>query len=120
MSPSDFVRVTSTAAAQLFGLYPSKGVIAEGADADVIVLDPSITHTIAASAHHSRMDTNIYQGYQVQGKVPLCMHGAVYKSPAARQVVTTISRGRLVWHNGKLDVQPATGRYVPLQDIIYV
>lgn len=69
LSPSDFVRVTSTAAAQHFGLYPAKGVIAEGADADVIVLDPSVTHTLSAAGHHSRMDTNIYEGYRVGGKV---------------------------------------------------
>jgi dihydropyrimidinase len=59
---TDYVRITSTAAAQVFNLYPRKGRVAAGSDADVIVLDPSVTHTISAATHHSRMDTNVYEG----------------------------------------------------------
>lgn len=62
ITPSDFVRITSTAAAHIFNIYPRKGVVAAGSDADVIVLDPSINHTISAATHHSRMDTNVYEG----------------------------------------------------------
>lgn len=69
LSPSDFVRVTSTAAAQIFNIYPRKGVIAPGSDADVILFDPLLEHSIAAATHHSAMDTNIYQGYRLKGKV---------------------------------------------------
>jgi len=98
MSPSDYVRATSTAAAQAFNLYPRKGVIAVGSDADIILLDPKVEHTISAATHHSRMDTNIYEGMTIHGKV-----------------TTTISRGRVVWDNGVLDVQPGTGRYVPME-----
>ena len=58
----DYVRVTSTAAAQIFNIYPRKGRIAPGSDADVIILDPSVTHVIRAASHHSRMDTNVYEG----------------------------------------------------------
>jgi len=43
--------------------------VAEGSDADVIIFDPSVKHTISAKAHHSAMDTNIYEGYAVTGKV---------------------------------------------------
>ncbi|EFJ48385.1 hypothetical protein VOLCADRAFT_60577, partial [Volvox carteri f. nagariensis] len=97
-TPSDFVRMTSTAAAQIYNLYPRKGRVAAGSDADVILLDPRITHTLGVGSHHSRMDTNVYEGKQIQGKV-----------------VTTISRGRLVWHNGQLlGVRPGTGRFVPM------
>ncbi|KAI3428696.1 hypothetical protein D9Q98_007519 [Chlorella vulgaris] len=96
LSPSDFVRVTSTAAAQIFNIYPRKGVIAPGSDADVILFDPLLEHSIAAATHHSAMDTNIYQGYRLKGKV-----------------VSTISRGRLVWHNGKLNITRGTGRFIP-------
>ncbi|KAL4420181.1 hypothetical protein ABPG77_008317 [Micractinium sp. CCAP 211/92] len=96
VSPSDFVRLTSTAAAQIFNIYPRKGVIAEGSDADVVIFDPALEHTISAASHHSAMDTNIYEGYRVQGKV-----------------VTTISRGRLVWHEGRLNITRGTGRFVP-------
>lgn len=69
LTPSDFVRVTSTAAAQVYNIYPRKGVVAPGSDADVIIFDPSLDHTITAAAHHSAMDTNIYEGYRVRGKV---------------------------------------------------
>jgi dihydropyrimidinase len=68
MTPSDFVRVTSTAAAQTFGIYPQKGVIAVGSDADVIVFDPAAEHVISAATHHSRIDTNIYDGKAIKGK----------------------------------------------------
>jgi dihydropyrimidinase len=69
MSPSDFVRVTSAAVAQIFNLYPRKGLVAAGSDADVIVLDPQAPHTLGAASHHSRMDTNIYEGRRVKSRV---------------------------------------------------
>lgn len=97
MTAMDFVRVTSTEAAKTFNLYPRKGAVMPGADADVIIFDPHRRHTVSASTHHSRMDTNIYEGMEFTGKVE-----------------TTISRGRLVWHNNKLNVKPGTGRYVEM------
>jgi dihydropyrimidinase len=81
MSPSDFVRVTSTAAAKIFNIFPRKGVIAVGSDADVILFDPSIHHTLSAATHHSRVDMNVFEGMNITGKV-----------------ITTISRGRIVWN----------------------
>lgn len=63
------MRVTSTAAAQVFNIYPRKGLIAPGSDADIILLDPSVRHTLSAASHHSNMDTNIYEGMAVHGKV---------------------------------------------------
>jgi len=98
MTPMDFVRITSTEAAKIFNIYPQKGTITPGSDADVIILDPNIEHIISARTHHSRMDTNIYEGKRVRGKV-----------------VTTISQGRIVWNNGKLDVKRASGRFIPLK-----
>eukprot|EP01025_Chloroclados_australasicus_P048472 TRINITY_DN5493_c0_g2_i1.p1 TRINITY_DN5493_c0_g2~~TRINITY_DN5493_c0_g2_i1.p1 ORF type:complete len:464 (-),score=58.16 TRINITY_DN5493_c0_g2_i1:163-1554(-) len=99
MTPIDFVRVTSTAAAQIFNIYPRKGVIAEGADADVIVFDAAARHTIATATHHSRVDSNVFEGRRVRGRV-----------------IMTISRGRLVWvvHDGKgeLRVAKGTSRFV--------
>jgi dihydropyrimidinase len=97
IAPTDFVRITSTAAAQIFNIYPKKGVIAQGSDADVILFDPSKEHTISAATHHSAMDTNVYEGKIVRGKV-----------------TTTISRGKVVWHEGKLNVERGSGQYVPL------
>ncbi|PNH04524.1 Dihydropyrimidinase [Tetrabaena socialis] len=95
-TPSDFVRMTSTAAAQTFNLYPRKGRVAVGSDADIAVLDPRVNHTLGVGAHHSRVDVNVYEGRVVQGKV-----------------VSTISRGRLVWHQGRLRVEAGSGRFVP-------
>ena len=69
MTPSRFVEVVSTATAQAFGVYPRKGVIAPGSDADVILFDPRARHVISARTHHSRIDTNIYQGMEIEGKV---------------------------------------------------
>jgi hypothetical protein len=62
ITPSDYVRITSTAAAQIYNIYPRKGRIAAGSDADVILLDPRVNHTISAATHHSRLDTNVYEG----------------------------------------------------------
>lgn len=64
-----FVDIVSTSIAQTFGIYPRKGVVAAGSDADVIIFDPSIEHTITAASHHSAMDTNIYEGMRIRGKV---------------------------------------------------
>jgi len=98
MSPSQYVHATSTAAAMAFNIYPRKGVIAIGSDADVIVLDPKQVHTISAKSHHSRMDTNIYEGVQVTGKV-----------------VATVSQGEVVWENGKLNTREGAGRFIPME-----
>ena len=88
-SPSRFVEVTSTAAAKTFNLYPQKGVIQPGADADIILLDPNITHTISASSHHSRSDANIFEGHKVQGKVSsvTLLHSACIGRAASRDRV---------------------------------
>lgn len=97
ISPSRFVSAVSTAAAKVFNVYPRKGVIAPGSDADVILFDPRIEHVISAATHHSRIDTNVYEGKKIRGKV-----------------VTTISRGRVVWENGVLNVEKGSGRYIKL------
>lgn len=69
MAAEDFVRVVSTELARTFNVYPQKGVIVPGSDADVIVFDPKRKHTISAATHHSAMDTNVYEGWTVTGKV---------------------------------------------------
>lgn len=97
IGPTDFVRITSTSAAQTFNIFPRKGIIAPGSDADVIIFDPGHEHIISAASHHSRMDTNVYEGRRVKGRV-----------------TTTISRGRIVWHDGKLSVERGSGKFVPL------
>lgn len=69
ISMNRFVQLTSTAAAKLFGLFPRKGTIAVGSDADIVVFDPEARHTISAQTHHSNCDFTMFEGREVQGKV---------------------------------------------------
>jgi len=95
LTPSEFVRATSTNAAQIFNMYPRKGAIAVGADADIVVWDPSGTRTISAATHHQNIDFNIFEGMTVTG-VP----------------VVTISRGEVVWEGGQINAERGRGRYI--------
>jgi dihydropyrimidinase len=64
-----FVQLTATAPAKMFGLFPRKGTIAVGSDADLVVFDPQQSHTLSASTHHSNVDYSLFEGRQVTGKV---------------------------------------------------
>ncbi|HEU5439223.1 MAG TPA: dihydropyrimidinase [Ktedonobacterales bacterium] len=63
-----WVELCCTNPAKLFGIYPRKGVIAPGSDADIVVWDPEATHTISAKTHHQRTDYNLYEGMKVTGR----------------------------------------------------
>lgn len=95
LTPSEFVRATSTNAAQIFNIYPRKGVVAVGADADVVVWDPRGTRTLSAKTQHSKGDFNVFEGRTVTG-IP--SH--------------TISRGKLVFCRGDLRAEAGAGRHV--------
>ena len=95
LTMNEFVQVTSANAAQIFNLYPRKGVIATGSDADIVIWDPDATKVISARTHHMNIDFSIFEGMEITG------------CPSH-----TISRGRLVFANGRLDVERAAGRYV--------
>lgn len=95
LTPSEFVAVTSTNAARIFNIHPKKGVIAVGADADVVVWDPAKSRTLSAKTHHQNIDFNIYEGMTVLG------------NPAV-----TLSRGRVLWENDKLQTEKGWGKYV--------
>ena len=64
-----FVQLTSTAPAKMFGMFPQKGTIAVGSDADLVLFDPEAQHTLSANTHHSNVDYSLFEGRRVQGKV---------------------------------------------------
>ena len=69
MSINRFVELTATTPAKLFGLFPRKGTIAVGSDADIVLFDPDEEWTIRASEHHSRVDYSLFEGRPVTGRV---------------------------------------------------
>ncbi len=95
LTVSEFVAVTSTQAAQIFNIYPRKGSITAGADADLVVWDPEGTRTLSAKTHHQNIDFNIFEGRTVRG-IP--SH--------------TISQGKVVWKDGELRAEKGAGRYI--------
>src|SRR6201988_3595080 len=85
-----WVETCSTTPARMFGLYPRKGVIAPGADADIVIYDPAATQTLSAATHHMNVDYSAYEGMEITGKVAV-----------------TISRGQVVVADG--EVKGSTG-----------
>ena len=90
-----WVEIVSTAPAKMFGMYPRKGSISVGADADIVVYDPDKTRTISAKTHHMDVDYSCYEGRQVQG---------------ASEVV--LSRGSVIVRSGEFTGQKGAGRFV--------
>jgi dihydropyrimidinase len=71
LSLPEFVNVASTQAAKIFGLYPRKGTITVGSDADLVVYDPSYRGRISAATHHMNVDYNAFEGWQIEGRPSL-------------------------------------------------
>jgi len=90
-----FVELTSTAAAKIFGLFPKKGTIAVGSDADIVIFDPRRTQTISATTHHMRVDYSAYEGWTVEGVVE-----------------TVLARGKVIVENGEFRGKPGEGRFL--------
>jgi dihydropyrimidinase len=90
-----FVQLTSTAPAKLFGLFPRKGTVAVGSDADLVLFDPNASTTLSYKTLHMRVDYNPYEGRKVTG-LPK----------------TVISRGEVVVENGKFTGRPGRGKFL--------
>src|SRR5579862_5524645 len=91
-----FVALTATNHARLYGLYPRKGTIAVGADADIAIWDPEREVTVGRSMLHDRMDFTPYEGFKVKG-----------------YPITTFSRGEAIWRDGKPMGKAGRGRFLP-------
>ena len=97
LTPNEFVAVTSTNIAKILNVYPRKGAIVEGADADVVVWDPKLKKTVSAGTQKSIIDYNVFEGFEVTG-----------------QARYTLSRGDVVWAEGRnSQPQPGRGMFVP-------
>ncbi|MFZ1689203.1 MAG: dihydropyrimidinase, partial [Flavobacteriales bacterium] len=90
-----FVEVTATNPAKIFGMFPRKGTIGIGSDADIILLDPNERHTLSTKTHHMNVDYSSYEGMELTGKVK-----------------TVILRGQVAVDNGAVKIKKGYGRFV--------
>jgi dihydropyrimidinase len=90
-----WVEIASTAPAKLFGMYPRKGAIAIGSDADLVIYDPTRKHTISAKTHHMAVDYSCYEGRSVQGGSDI-----------------VLSRGSVVVRDGEFTGSKGAGRFI--------
>jgi dihydropyrimidinase len=96
LTKEEFVAVTSANIARILNLYPKKGAVAVGSDADLTVWDPAATKTITAKKQVSRIDYNVFEGFECTGLPRV-----------------TLSRGKVAWADGDLRAQAGDGQYVP-------
>jgi dihydropyrimidinase len=98
LSLARWVEVASTTPARMFGLYPRKGVIAPGSDADIVIYDPQATQTLSAATHHMNVDYSAYEGFEITGRV-----------------ATVLSRGQVVIDDGGYHGVTGHGRFLERQ-----
>ena len=96
ITKEEFVAVTSANIARILNIYPKKGAVAVGSDADIVIWDPEATKTISAKKQISRIDYSVFEGFACNGL------------PRA-----TLSGGKLSWLDGELRAEAGTGKYVP-------
>jgi dihydropyrimidinase len=95
ISLNRFVEIVATTPARIFGMYPKKGTLSPGSDADIVVWNPNAEHVISAKTHHMRVDYSMFEGFRVKGN--------------ARQV---FSRGELIVDDGKFLGKAGRGQYL--------
>ena len=95
LTMNEFVAVTSTNVAKIFGMYPKKGAVAVGSDADLVVWDPAKEKVIGAASQQSAIDYNVFEGKAVKGLPRF-----------------TLSRGHVAVHDGEIRTQEGHGAFV--------
>ena len=95
ISLNKYVEISSTNSAKIFGMFPRKGTIGIGADADIIIFDPNEEHTLSVKNHHMNVDYSGYEGWKVKGK---CKQ--------------TILRGKLAVDNAKVKIEKGYGMFI--------
>ena len=95
ISLNRFVEITATTPAKMFGMYPQKGTIAVGSDADIVVFDPKGSHVISVDTHHMDVDYSAYEGWEMQGKVE-----------------TVLSKGRVIIADDQYRGSAGDGAYI--------
>lgn len=89
------VEVACTNPAKIFGMFPKKGTIAVGSDADIVLLDPKEKHVLSVSTHHMNTDYSAYEGWKVQGKVK-----------------TVLLRGKIAIDQNKCLIEKGYGQFI--------
>jgi len=95
ISINQFVDLVSTQSAKLFGLFPQKGTIAVGSDADIVIFDPNIERTISVETHHMNVDYNPFEGMKITG-----------------EPISVLSRGEFVIRDKQFVGKPGAGKYL--------
>lgn len=90
-----WVEIAAATPARMFGLYPKKGTITPGADADIVVYDPNAVQIVSADTHHMNVDYSVYEGWEFTGKVD-----------------TVLSRGEVILDDGQFSGAPGRGQYL--------
>jgi dihydropyrimidinase len=90
-----WVEINSTAPAKIFGMYPRKGSISVGSDADIVIWDPNAEHTISAESHHMNVDYSMYEGKKIKGNAE-----------------TVLSRGKVIVQNNEFKGTAGNGSFI--------
>lgn len=103
LSRRRWIELACAAPARMFGLYPRKGTLAPGSDADLVLYDPHAEQVLSAASHHMNVDYSAYEGRRITGRVD-----------------TVLSRGEPVVTEGKFTGRAGHGRYLPRSTCQYL
>ena len=94
-SLNKWVEITSTASAKMFGMFPKKGTIAVGSDADIVLFDPNVERTLSAKTHHMNCDYSLFEGWKIKGNPDV-----------------VLSRGKVIVDHGQYTGRAGDGRFI--------